>query len=136
MGTRLQDKLMKEARFASALLALSVQLQPLAIHTSIGGGSILQPPQCLKAFMHWVRQVRQTFAVFQVLIPLNLEKKRYLLETLSQLFLIKMKLPVVTVALLLCAVLATTVTAFIRDEERKNFSCFYNHAMYLLCPCM
>ena len=62
---------------------------------------------------------------------LSIWRKRYLLETLSQLFLIKMKLAVLTVALLLCAVLATTVTAAPSDERGKNFSCFY----MLLYPC-
>ena len=62
---------------------------------------------------------------------LSIWRKRYLLETLSQLFLIKMKLAVLTVTLLLCAVLATTVTAAPSDERGKNFSCFY----MLLYPC-
>ena len=50
-------------------------------------------------------------------------RKIYLLETLlSRLFLIEMKLAVLTVALLLCAVLATTVTAAPSGEKGKNFS--------------
>ena len=47
------------------------------------------------------------------------------LKTLSQLFLIEMKLVVLTVALLLSAVLVTTVTAAPNGEMGKNFSCFY-----------
>ena len=63
---------------------------------------------------------------------LSIWRKRYLLEILSQLFLIKMKLAVLTVALLLCAVLATTVTAApTPPSDGKNFSCFY----MLLYPC-